>query len=96
MNINMKTTISIIAVLLLIVGCTSKKHEDGVINEETVLNSTTGEVDMQHTEGYITTDTTGIQLWYDIFGDTDNPRSYLFMGLTPRQFPGCLISMNRW
>ena len=80
MNTCIKTTIITVAVFLLLVGCTSRRHEDGVINEETVLNSTTGEVDMRHTEGYITTDTTGMQLWYDIFGDMDNPKVLLMHG----------------
>ena len=35
---------------------------------------------MQHTEGYITTDTTGMQLWYDIFGDMDNLKVLLMHG----------------
>jgi pimeloyl-ACP methyl ester carboxylesterase len=75
-----KITLITFAVLLLLFGCTSKKQEDGVIREEIILNSTTGEVDMRHTEGYITTDTTGMQLWYDIFGDIDNPKVLLIHG----------------
>ncbi|UCB46011.1 MAG: alpha/beta hydrolase [Spirochaetota bacterium] len=76
----LKTTILIFAVLLLLFGCTSKKHEDGVTKEEIILNSTTGEIEIQHTEGYITTDTTGMQLWYDTFGDRDNPKVFLIHG----------------
>jgi len=44
----MKTTIITVAVFLLLLGCTSRRPDDGIINEETVLNSTTGEVDMSH------------------------------------------------
>jgi pimeloyl-ACP methyl ester carboxylesterase len=76
MKISMK--ISFIALLFLF-GCTSR-HGDGIIKEETVFNNTTGKADMQHTEGYITTDTTGMQLWYDIFGNMDNPKVLLIHG----------------
>ena len=56
------------------------RPEDGVIKEETELNNTTGKVDLPHTEGYVTTDNTGMQLWYDIFGDMDNPKVLLIHG----------------
>ena len=65
--------------LLFLFGCSSRP-DDGVVKKETVLTNTTGEADMQHTEGYITTDTTGMQLWYDIFGDMDNPKVLLMPG----------------
>jgi len=80
MTISIKTTIISFTILLLLFGCSSRRNDDGVINEETVLNSTTGEVDMKRTEGYVTTDTTGMQLWYDIFGDMDNPKVLLIHG----------------
>jgi pimeloyl-ACP methyl ester carboxylesterase len=80
MNNSLKTTIITVAVFLLLFGCTSRRPDDGVFNEETVLNSTTGEVDIQHIEGYITTDTTGMQLWYDTFGDLNNPKVFLIHG----------------
>jgi len=80
MSFNIKRTIIAVTVLLLLFGCTSRRHDDGVFNQERVLNSITGKVDMQHTEGYITIDTTGMQLWYDIFGDIDNPKVLLIHG----------------
>ncbi len=77
MKISMKITF---IALLFLFGCTSRP-DDGVIKKETVLNNTTGEADMQHTEGYITTETTGMQLWYDVFGDMDNPKVLLIHGM---------------
>lgn len=65
--------------LLLLSGCAGRP-EDGVIKEDTVLNNMTGKVDLPHTEGYITTDNTGIQLWYDIFGSMNNPKVLLIHG----------------
>lgn len=79
MTIKLKTSFITFMGLLLLFGCTSRP-EDGVIKKETVLNNTTGEADLQHTEGYITTDTTNMQLWYDIFGDTNNPKVLLIHG----------------
>ena len=79
MKISMKMSFITFIALLFLSGCNSR-HDDGVIKEETVLNNTTGEADMQHTEGYITTDTTGMQLWYDIFGDMDDPKVLLIHG----------------
>ena len=35
---------------------------------------------MQHKEGYITTDTTGMQRWYDIFSDMGNQKVLLIHG----------------
>lgn len=71
---------SLIVVWALIsVGCAGRP-EDGVIKTETVLNSATGVVDMPHVEGYVTTDNTGMQLWYDIFGAADDPTVLLIHG----------------
>jgi pimeloyl-ACP methyl ester carboxylesterase len=79
MTINFKTSFIIFLGLLFLFGCTSRS-EDGVTKKETVLNSTTGVADMPHTEGYITTDTTNMQLWYDSFGDMKNPKVLLIHG----------------
>ena len=79
MTINFKTSFIIFLGSLFLFGFTSRP-EDGVIKKETVLNNTTGKTDIQHTEGYITTDTTNMQLWYDAFGDIDNPKVLLIHG----------------
>ena len=80
MIFNIKKIVIIVAIPLLIFGCTKKRPDDGIIAERAVLNSTTGEVDIPYAEGYITTDTTGLQLWYDVLGDRDNPKALLIHG----------------
>ena len=69
-----------------------------MIKEETVLNNTTGKVDLPHTEGYVTTDNTGMQLWYDIFGDMDNPKVLLIHGNEAQAISWMphFFSMSRW
>ncbi len=79
MTINLKTLLITFIGLLFLFGCTSRP-KDGVIKKETILNNTSGEADMLHTEGYITTDITDIQLWYDTFGDKNNPKVLLIHG----------------
>ena len=53
---------------------------DGVVKEEMIRNSTRANVDVPHSEGYVTTDNTGMQLWYDTFGDRSNPKVLLIHG----------------
>ena len=65
--------------LLVVFGC-APKPKDGIVKEETILNSITGNVDLSHTEGYVTTENTGMQLWYDIFGDSSDPKVLLIHG----------------
>ena len=79
MKNHLKSVFLIAVALLCLLGCAGKP-EDGVIKQETVLNNSTGEVDLPHTEGYVTTDNTGMQLWYDIFGDRNDPKVVLIHG----------------
>jgi pimeloyl-ACP methyl ester carboxylesterase len=80
MNISIKTTFLMCIVCLLLFGCAQKRPDDGIIVDETVTGRSTEGVKIQHIEGYITTNTTGIQLWYDIFGNRDNPKVLLIHG----------------
>ncbi len=79
MKSHLKSVFLTVVPLLFLLGCTARP-KDGVIRQVTVLNSTTGKVDLPYTEGYVTTDNTGMQLWYDIFGDMDNPKVLLIHG----------------
>ena len=79
MNASMKTTIITLQSCCQL-GVPPKSMRMVLSEEETVLNSTTGEVNMQHKEGYITTDTTGMQRWYDIFSDMGNQKVVLIHG----------------
>jgi proline iminopeptidase len=79
MNINLKAFFLTFMILIVLFGCTSRP-EDGVVKKETILNNTTGKEDLQHTEGYVTVDTTGMQLWYDTFGDKNDPKVLLIHG----------------
>jgi hypothetical protein len=75
----LKAALFITLLLMSLSGC-SDKTEDSIIKEEIVLNNTTGEIDLPHIEGYITTENTGMQLWYDIFGDLSDPNVLLIHG----------------
>jgi pimeloyl-ACP methyl ester carboxylesterase len=80
MIFNTKKAVILVIITLLIFGCTQKRPDDGIITEGTVHNSTSGELNIPYIEGYTTTNTTELQLWYDVFGDRDNPKVLLIHG----------------
>jgi pimeloyl-ACP methyl ester carboxylesterase len=79
MKIRLNSAFLVSIFVLCLWGCDGRSG-DGVTKQETVLNNTTGKVDLPHTEGYVTTDNTGMRLWYDVYGDIKRPKVLLIHG----------------
>lgn len=71
---------SLAAAIVIMSAACSTTHPDGVLKDELVLRSRTGAVDLPHQEGYVTAANTGMQLWYDMLGDPQNPMVLLLHG----------------